>query len=43
MIVVQWNIKRTPIKWLEDRGWVFIRQITEEWVEMGLGNEKIKR
>lgn len=39
MVIVQWNLKKVSRKWLEDQGWRYVRNITEDWVEMSLGQE----
>lgn len=37
MIIVQWDLRKVPIKWLEECGWKYVRHINENWVEMRLG------
>lgn len=39
MVTVQWNLRKISREQLEERGWHFIRYISDEWVEMGLGEE----
>lgn len=37
MILVQWNLQKVSKEWLEKQGWKYVRNITENWVEMRLG------
>lgn len=37
MIIVQWDLRKVPIEWLKARGWVYVRHVNENWVEMRLG------
>lgn len=39
MITVQWNIHKVSREQLEAHGWHFIRNISPDWIEMGLGEE----
>lgn len=40
MILVQWDLNKVSLEWLEHQGWRYVRHITENWVEMCLGGEK---
>lgn len=37
MIIVQWDLNKVSMEWLETRGWKYMRHVTENWVEMRLG------
>lgn len=37
MVIVQWKLEDISIEWLEQRGWRYVRHVTENWVEMRLG------
>lgn len=37
MIIVQWNLNKVSMEWLEANGWKYVRHITENWIEMSLG------
>lgn len=37
MILVQWNLEKVSLDWLEQSGWQYVRNITDQWVEMRLG------
>ncbi len=39
MILVQWDLSKVSLVWLQQQGWQYVRQITGSWVEMRLGRE----
>ncbi len=37
MLIVQWDLDKVSMEWLEQSGWKYRRHITSNWVEMQLG------
>lgn len=38
-MIVQWDLNKVSMEWLESCGWRYVRNITDHWVEMQLGND----
>lgn len=38
-MIVQWDLNKVSMEWLESCGWRYVRHITDHWVEMRLGND----